>query len=304
MSLLGAACAFLAAAIWGGLYVASRYVLDFIPPLTLVAVRFAIGLVVLGSVLLATRGKLVARRDLPEMALVGLVGFGISIFAQFAGTRLSGAANGALITSATPALVVVFARLLLGEALVPHRLLGLALAMVGVLVVSDPAAARLSSDALLGNALLVLAAVTWALYSVLAKRAARRYPGLTVTTYAALSGVLFTAPLAPVEWALVGPPAAHLPPLAVLGVLYIGVVSTAGAFYLWNKGMALLDASAAAVFFFAQPVVGTFLGWLLLHEQLGPTFFLGGGLILAGVGVVSLAAPCQAARAPGAPRPH
>ena len=51
------------------------------------------------------------------------------------------------------------------------------------------------------------------------------------------------------------------------GILYLGVVSTALAFYLWNKGFTLLDASTGSLFFFAQPVVGAVLGWLLLGES-------------------------------------
>lgn len=288
MNLLGAGAALLAAAIWGGLYVVSKYVLDYVPPLTLVVWRFAIGLLALGAMLILSRGRFVARADLPRMALLGFVGFAISIVAQFVGTNLSTAANGALITSATPALVVIFANLLLQEPLVPRRLLGLGLALVGVLVVSDPRGASLSSELALGNAFLVVAAVTWALYSVLAKRASFHYPVLTVTTYATFFGLVLTVPLMPLDAILFAGPRPELPPLAILGVLYLGVVSTAGAFYLWNKGMALLDASAAAVFFFAQPVVGAFFGWLLLGEHLGANFFLGGVFIFLGVVIVSL----------------
>ena len=286
MNLLGAACALLAAAIWGGVFVVSKYVLDYVPPVTLVAVRYAVALAVLWPILARSGHKPVSRSDLPELAAIGFVGFGVSIVAQFAGTRLSSAANGALITTATPALVVLFAYLILGEALSRRRLLGLALATLGVLVVADPRAASLSPDLLLGNALLAIAALTWALYSVLAKRATRRHSVLTVTTYAAIFGLLATAPLAPIELSVAGLPA-DLPPLVILGILYIGVVSTAGAFYLWNKGLALLDASVVAVLFFAQPVVGSVLGWLVLGEELGAAFFLGGALIVAGVAVVS-----------------
>ena len=286
MNLLGAACALLATAIWGGVFVVSKLVLDYVPPITLVAIRYAVALAVLWPLLARSGHKPVTRSDLPELAAIGVVGFGVSIVAQFAGTRLSTAANGALITTATPALVVLFAYLILGEALSLRRGLGLAFATVGVLVVADPRSARLSPDLLLGNALLAVAAITWALYSVLAKRAARRHSVLTVTTYAAVFGLLATALLAPVELSIVGLPSS-IPPLVILGILYIGVVSTAGAFYLWNKALALLDASSAAVFFFAQPVVGSLLGWLVLGETLGPAFFLGGALIVAGVAVVS-----------------
>ena len=44
----------------------------------------------------------------------------------------------------------------------------------------------------------------------------------------------------------------------ILGVLYLGIVSTAGAFFLWNKGLELLDASIGSLFFF-QPIVGSLL---------------------------------------------
>ncbi|MDA8218061.1 MAG: EamA family transporter [Dehalococcoidales bacterium] len=76
----GALYAFLATAIWGGMYVVSKYVLRFVPPLTLVVMRFAIGLLTLGAILVFTRGAFVARRDLPQMALPWLVGFAISIW--------------------------------------------------------------------------------------------------------------------------------------------------------------------------------------------------------------------------------
>ena len=270
MNRLGFVCGFLAAAIWGGLYVASRYVLDVVPPITLVALRYVIALAVLGGAMVISRARPVPKRDWPALALLGFIGFGISIIAQFAGTRLAGAANGALITSITPALVVGFAALLLGEPITGRGLGGL----------------------LIGDLFLVVATISWALYSVLAKRSSASYPVLTVTTYAAFFGLLFTAPLVPLEWALVGrPDLAHLSPLIIGAILYIGVISTAGAFYLWNKGMALLDANAAAGLFFAQPLVGASLGWLLLRETLITATFVGGALILIGVLLASLTAP-------------
>ena len=134
--------------------------------------------------------------------------------------------------------------------------------------------------ALLGNALLVVAALTWALYSALAGLAARRYPVLVVTLYATAFGALFTLPAAVELGGL------DVPPLVWAGVLYLGVVATAGAFYLWNKSIQLLGAGPPAALFFAQPVVGGLLGALLLGETLGPGFFLGGALIAAGVLVI------------------
>ncbi|AHA76455.1 permease [Bacillus subtilis BEST7003] len=63
----------------------------------------------------------------------------------------------------------------------------------------------------------------------------------------------------------------------------MGIVSTACAFLLWNHGLQLLNASSGGLFFFFQPLVGTLLGWILLGEQIGGTFWIGSFLILSGV---------------------
>jgi drug/metabolite transporter (DMT)-like permease len=67
-----------------------------------------------------------------------------------------------------------------------------------------------------------------------------------------------------------------------LGILYVGVGSTAIAFFLWNKSFELLDAASASLFFFAQPVVGTLLSAVFRQQQLDASFFAGGALILLG----------------------
>ena len=67
------------------------------------------------------------------------------------------------------------------------------------------------------------------------------------------------------------------------GVLFLGIISTALAMVLWKTAFALVDASLASLTFFAQPVVGTFLGWLFLGERITPLFLLGGVLIGLGL---------------------
>ena len=291
----GIAAALGAAAIWGGMYVVSKYVLDYVPPVTLVLLRLVIGTATLAAIAAATHAPGVRRRDLPLMALLGLVGLCVSMIAQFAGTRFSTAANGSLITSATPAFILLFAWPLLAERPTPPRVLGLALATAGVAVtiLLDPSAQQPPESAggsmLVGNLLLVVAAVTWALYSVLTGLAGRTYPALVTTGYATFFGGLFTAFLVPGE--LAAHPIGPLPVLVWPGILYLGVVSTAGAFYLWNTSIALLGTALPSILFFAQPVVGGLLGALLLGERLGLPFLLGGALIALAVLVTARDAP-------------
>ncbi|NOG50818.1 MAG: DMT family transporter [Chloroflexi bacterium] len=69
----------------------------------------------------------------------------------------------------------------------------------------------------------------------------------------------------------------------MLGVLYLGVISTAVAMWMWNRAFALVDASVASLFFFAQPVVGAALSVILLGQPLTAPLIAGSVLIAAGV---------------------
>jgi drug/metabolite transporter (DMT)-like permease len=192
---------------------------------------------------------------------------------------------GAVITSATPAFVVPCAYFLLAEKPSIGKLIGLALATAGVILVINPArdpSTGGGQNMLMGNALLVVAALTWALYSVMIKRAtAKGMSALAATLGVTAWGIVFDAPLAALELrtASVG----AITPAILAGIGYLGVVSTAIAFYLWNKGFELLDANTAALCFFAQPVTGALLGVLILHDPIGPEFMIGGMLIALGV---------------------
>ncbi|EKN67204.1 EamA family transporter [Schinkia azotoformans] len=288
-NLIGAICLSLAASMWGGMYVVSKYVLDYIPPLTLVWLRYVIAFVVLFVVLKIIHLKNDNRIEIKKsdwllIAWIGFIGYFVSIAFQFIGTKLSDAHTGALITSATPAFIVVFARFILKEKLTVRKITSVLLATLGVLIVIgwDTKVGTY----FLGTIILVGAAITWALLSVYVKVASKRLSSLTITTYAVFFALVFTTPA--FVWELQSNDVYYQNTLIVLGVIYLGVVSTAGAFFLWNKGMELMDAGIGSLFFFFQPLVGSFLGWLLLNEKLDVNFFIGGFLIMAGVVVVSL----------------
>ncbi len=269
----------LAASIWGGMYVVSKLVLVLVTPLALVWLRYVVGLAALGLLGVATRQRWRLRwRDVPLLGAIGVFGYGISIWAQFRGTQLSTAQAASVITAATPAFMVVFGRLLLAERVTWRRAAAVAAATAGVLVIVGVGQVSTRQG---GGLILLLAAVTWALMSVLVKRVPGDYSALVVTTYGILLAAVLITPLA----------LPQVPPLALMtarpliwgGLLYLGVVSTAGAFFLWTRGVQLVDAGPGGVYFFFQPLVGTLLGWLILGEPVGWGFVGGALLIVLGV---------------------
>ena len=281
MNRSGIAAGLLAAAIWGGMYVVSKVVLQVVPPFTLLSLRLLLGAACLGAVLLLSGGRRLRWPQIRTILWVGLLGYGISIGLQFVGTRLTGAANASLVTSASPVFIMLFGVLILGERASRQRGLALLLAFLGVLAVIDPRTASLRSASLAGNLALLGAAVTWGLYSVLVRQVSQRAGTVEVSLYAFLGGLPVAVGMSVVERTRL--PVGDLTPLVLAGIGYLGVISTALAMYLWNKSLQLLEAGVVSVLFFAQPVVGVALGAWLLGEQLSGAFWLGAGLIAAGV---------------------
>lgn len=280
-TLLGSIYLALAASIWGGMYVVVKVVVAVIPPLELVWMRYVVAIIAL--LMIGFVKKLswrIHRRDLLLITAIGIIGNTISIVTQEIGTNLSSAQMGAIITSSTPAFMVIFARLLLKERLNLKKGISVALATIGVLLIVGNGQIDMSNQ--LGGLSLLIAALTWALMSVLLKRVPSDYSPIVVTTYSILVAIII---LTPFVWVNVDE--VHFSqlthPTIWGGLLYLGIISTACAFILWNRGLQMLNASSGGLFFFFQPLVGTLLGGLLLGESLGGTFWMGSILILIGV---------------------
>nr|WP_323192333.1 DMT family transporter [Halostella sp. PRR32] len=142
-----------------------------------------------------------------------------------------------------------------------------------------------------GVALLLVAGLGWAAYTVGGKRLVRTYSALETATYSTLFSVPVVAVLVPVEVALTDASMRGIPlSVDVVGaVLYLGLLSTAAAWYLWYKGLEFADAGTVAVFFFAQPAVGAVLGAAVLGEALGAGYLVGGTVMSVGIYAVTTA---------------
>lgn len=276
-----------AAAIWGGMYVVSDVVLETIPPFTLLLLRLVFGILSLSIFIIGKPFPELTRRAWLDILGVGIIGYGLSLGAQFVGTDLSTAVNGAIVTSATPAFVVLFAVIILHEKLTLGRLFSVILATLGVFIIIDFSQASFSSDTFVGNLFLGGAALTWGLYSVLIRWLSHKYPKIDtifITILSFFGGIFLIIPASAIELTQKTVILADIDAGIILGILFLGVVSTAVAMWLWNTAFVLLDASTASILFFVQPISGAFLAWLFLGQSLSFTIWIGG--ILIGLGVL------------------
>lgn len=280
-----------AAAIWGGMYVVSDIVLETIPPFTLLSIRLILGAIVL-YLIIRQQGnfRLPQHATLVPVIGVGMVGFGVSLGAQFVGTDKSTAVNGAIVTSASPAFILIFAAFILREKLTLTHIMAVILASIGVVIVIDLRQADFGSDTFVGDVILAVAALTWGLYSVLIRHVSTRLDTLKLTFIAFFGGLTVSMPAAALE--LSQRPIGDIDVGIILGVLYLGLISTAGAMWLWNRAFALVDASVASLFFFAQPLTGAVLATLFLDQNLTLNLIVGGLFIAVGV-LFSILTPPQ-----------
>lgn len=271
----------LAASIWGGMYVSSKYLLGFIPPFTLLFLRYVLASVILIMAAWLNKDMMKPIRHWGLFLQIGIIGYFLSIGSQFIGTKLANAHIASLITTLSPVFLSIFAIFILKESMTRIQLISFIIAASGVvLIIGLPSGEEHQST--IGILILLFTSLSWGYYSVIARKASSYYSPLQLTTVGIVIATLFTFPVALFErrdWDA----AMWFDPLIVLNLLFVGVIATAFAFFSWNKGLELTPSHQAGIFFFLQPVVGSLLGWMLLKEQLSLSFILGSLVMIIGV---------------------
>lgn len=268
--------------IWGTTFVATKSMLERIPPLTLASIRFAIAVLVLLLLMAWLDRRPILNRTTAVMGLVGV----LAVYAcQNLGLIYTDAANGALIHGGIPIFTVLVAAPALGERLSCQRLLGVSLSLLGVAaVVLRGSVAGLGLSAI-GDGLVLLSALGLAVYLVLGRRAYGGDSSLELVSGVAIFGLVFLMPPSAVELGLrgMGRPTA----VDLLGLLYLGAVASALAFVLWAFGLRQLEAGQAAIFANLNPLVGVVAAAVVLGEPVTWVQIAGGGLVLIGVWLVT-----------------
>jgi drug/metabolite transporter (DMT)-like permease len=279
--------------IWGSTFVAMKIALKEVTPLELVALRFSIGLPVLGLVLRAKRIPFgFDRRDLPALGLGSAILL-VHFLAQPFALSLEGstATNTGWIISFSPLCIAIFARLLLGERLSSGQVAGIALATAGLLLlVSKGDVGNLAWLESRGDWIIFGTAFTWALYTIVTRDLSCRRSPLAVTLVVFLPLCLLALGLVLARSDLAR--LVRLSPAAALSILFLGILGTLAQWF-WQLGVGRLGAARAGVYLYLEPLATTALAAPLLGERLGIPAAIGASLLLLGV--------WQAERSPARP---
>lgn len=276
--------------VWGSTFVVTKEVIDDLPPLTLAFMRVCIGFALLLPFAWQRRGRLAAggrRLPWPTVFLTALIGVVLYYVTFNLALVYTSASQGALVQSSIPALTALVAVVWLRESASAWRLAGIALSVSGVLVIfSGSAAGDAASRPVLGNVLMFASALTWGVYTSLARRLADVDPViLTAGVFGA--GTLMLLPIAAFE--LAGQPLPWLDLQGWLQVVYLGAGASGLAYLLYNLALQEVDASQAGVFANLIPVVGVITGIVVLNEPLSVQAMIGGAIVMAGVWITTSA---------------
>jgi drug/metabolite transporter (DMT)-like permease len=288
-AILGATFAVIA---WGASFIATKVALRDVSPVTVVWLRFAIGLVILGAAVLVRRQfSLPARRDLGYFALLGFLGITFHQWLQSTGLQTAQATTTAWIVATTPIFIALLGWLVLKERLRWVQVLGIFLATLGVLLVvtrGDLASLRSGSIGATGDYLVMLSAPNWAVFSILSRRGLRRFPATLMMCYVMGFGWLFTT-----LFLFAGPGLSEIPSLSLpgwLGVGFLGVFCSGLAYIFWYDALQALPVAQAGAFVYLEPFVTLVVAALVLGEAVTLVSLLGGGVILLGVWLVQKSA--------------
>ena len=270
----------LATFIWGSFFLASKIVVDVVPPTLILNVRYGLGAFVLGIVVLCTKHKRIKAKDMPIVILIGFVQFFLSVWAQIVGINYVTSSLASVISTIAPVFMILFAIPVLGERIRIVHVTALAITLTGVLI---NVGGIEGGSQLKGILLCLLSALFWALGSVYTRKICEKYNEFPVTFCAMLVAFLCSIPAAAFEVNKWDFTVNTLTLKVILLLIYNGVFCTAVAIIFWNIGLARIEATACSMFVPIQQIVATVLGVVILHELLDFRFIVGGGLVIAGV---------------------
>ena len=273
-----AACA-VASCFWGCGFFFGKIALAEMNFAHMVLYRFLFAIVVLLPLLLTHRPGL-NRREWGLLAVASFLGVPVQFLIQFYALSITTVSHAALMVGTMPVILAVGAALFAHERMDRVGWMALAGSTCGAGLIALSGGSHAKGGATLAGDLLVVLSLLIALFWILInKELMGRHSHVVVTAYGVLMGTAMLMVWVPLRYGT--PPVAGVSLKAWLALAASGVLCTATTTLLWNWGMTQVPASQAGVLLNMEPLMGSLLGVLVLGERLGPSAWVGGGLILA-----------------------
>ena len=272
--------------IWGLAFVAIRRADFELSPINLALLRWLLasaGFLAVSPFLLKPKVKF-ERRDLLRLLVISLLNVpAYHLALNFGETTVSSGLAGFLVAMG-PVLIAVFSAVLLKEKLGRKLALALAIGVAGTLVMFVPDLSLNSAGSILGPMEVLVAAFSFALFSVLSKPLVTKYGSASVTIWAALAGTLMLLPLLSPNF---GAETISLSLEGWISVLFLSLLSTVAGYLMFYALVSRSALSKVGIQMYLIPVVSVIGGILLLQEGLNTYTIAGGAVLLLSVAIAT-----------------
>ena len=284
--------------LFGLSFVATKYALRGFEPLQLALLRFSAAGAILYTIW-RWRGSEGGARpgDRRRIAGLGFVSLTVYFSLEITGIARTSASSAAILIAAIPIFVSLLNVALRRERNTTLEWTGICLSFAGVVALTGLGRGGEGGATLVGNVLVLGAALAAAIYQIMARDLLRERPALYVTTWQNLFGALFMVPLVAVEAAVVGvkTPTAT----ASTALVYLILGCSVSAYLLINYGLSHVPANKVSTFANLVPVVAVSAAYLVLGERLTAAQFAAGVVVIAGVWLTNRRRPSETTAAGG-----
>lgn len=268
--------------LWGGSFIASKLGLEGLYPVELATIRFALASPLLLIITLAIEGRrafCISKRDLPVLIVMALTGVTLQYIIQFVAMTYTSVTNTALLINMGTFFVVIPSALFLKERLTADNYLGVVVAFLGAVLVATRGSLAFTPH-LIGDGLVLVCAIMWAVYILVGNRLAGKYSVLSQLNLIFLIGFIGLIPayLLTPHHSL-----ASISGTAWACIIYLSLVCSIVAYFIFNDSIIKLGPSKTAIYQYLEPFFAIVFAILLLGEPLTATIALGAILIMAGV---------------------
>lgn len=283
-----------AAFFWGSSFPATKIVLQGFTPVAYVFLRF-VGASIIFALLMLRRFRRLPRKVHIKLLLMAFFQPTLYFLFESAGLQFTSASSASMIIAGIPGVVALLAGFFLKERLSTRQWAGVLLSIAGVILLAgfddNP---TYSGSSLLGNGLVILAALSASMYMIVARHLSANLSAVELTFYQVFYGMVLLAPVFLIQISEVSWVRISLPAVGALTFLIIG--ATLVAFLAYNFALTRIDASRAAVFLNGVPLASILVSWIILGERLGLLQIAGGIIVISGVTLTNWRARTAARR--------
>jgi len=257
----------------------------------LTIMRFFVVCIVLIAILLLQpkRFSKLHKKDIIPIFMLGFFGVMVYHLGLNYGEQYISPGAASLIIATIPVLVVIMALVFLKEKITSKKLLGVIIALCGVIIISvfGTYDTSIEINYIYGALTVFIAAVMGAFYTIAGKKLLERYTALSLTVYAMLLGSVALIPLLFLNPSITDQ-VATMSAYSWFAIVFLGVFSTVIGYVLWYVGLEIKSTSEVSVYLYAIPVLSTIISYFLFDDKITMFFVLGGILVVIGLVLVNV----------------